>query len=131
MLQTLKIIYWFVTLICCGIMAYSAFMYFTNTLTVKDYFINKMYYPGYLVLPLAIGKILGIVAIITGFSRTLKEWAYAGFIFDTLLAIAAHLYAKDNGELLAIFTLLATLASRVLWQIILHKKKQIKNNGVA
>lgn len=52
-------------------------------------------YPVYLLPFLGIARILGIVAIVTpGFSR-LKEWAYAGFVFDVVLAIYSGLMVGD------------------------------------
>ncbi len=53
-------------------------------------------YPGYLVYPLALAKLLGLVAIWTRRSTTLKEWAYAGFFFDLVLAIMAHVAISDG-----------------------------------
>ncbi|MEL6142032.1 MAG: DoxX family protein, partial [Bacteroidota bacterium] len=54
-------------------------------------------FPTWLVIPLGIAKLLGLVAIWTKRSSWLKEWAYAGFFFDFLLALTAHLAAKDGG----------------------------------
>jgi len=48
------------------------------------------------VYPLAIAKILGVIAILSKKSSTLKEWAYAGFFFDFVLAAAAHLSVGDG-----------------------------------
>ena len=60
---------------------------------------------------MAILKILGVVAIITKKPLFLKELAYAGFLFDTVLAIAAHTFANDGGYLMAMLAFLATLTS--------------------
>ena len=50
---------------------------------------TQLGYPAYLIYPFATAKLLGLVAIWTKKSETLKEWAYAGFTFDFLLAISA------------------------------------------
>jgi hypothetical protein len=102
-----KIIYWISTILLCLLMTASATMYFVNNQVVKEIF-TQLGYPTYLVYPLAIAKLLGIIAIITKKSKLLKEWAYAGFFFDFLLAFAAHLNANDGGiytPLIAIFLL--------------------------
>ena len=52
-------------------------------------------YPLYVMKILGVAKVLGIVAIGTGLSPTLKEWAYAGFTFDVCGAFVSHLSAGD------------------------------------
>jgi hypothetical protein len=53
-------------------------------------------YPLYLLRILGLAKVLGAVAILTRRSRRLTEWAYAGYTFDLLGAIASHLFAGDG-----------------------------------
>ncbi len=53
-------------------------------------------YPLYLMRILGLAKILGAVAIVTNRSRTLAEWAYAGFVFDLVGAVASHLIVGDG-----------------------------------
>ena len=60
----------------------------------------KLGFPIFIIYPLAIAKILGLVAIWTNKSKTLKEWAYAGFTFNLILAIGAHINV-DDGEFFA------------------------------
>ena len=62
---------------------------------VSDTF-GKLGFPTYIIYPLAIAKILGLVAIWTKKSETLKEWAYAGFFFNFLLAATAHININDG-----------------------------------
>lgn len=90
-----KILYWISTIAICGIMLYSATMYFSNTDMVKGFF-EALHYPTYIVIPLAILKILGIIMILWRKSKWLTEWAYAGFFFDFILATAAHYYAEHG-----------------------------------
>jgi len=52
-------------------------------------------YPLYVMKILGLAKILGAIAIVSNRSRTLKEWAYAGFVFDLLGATASHVLAGD------------------------------------
>ena len=94
----------------CGIMAYSASMYFSNTEGVKQYF-EILNYPSYIVVPLAIAKVLGIIAILYRKISFLKEWAYAGFIFDGILAATAHFVANDGGHMFAIVVIIASVTS--------------------
>ena len=61
---------------------------------------------------LAFAKILGVIAILTKKSNFLKEWAYAGFFFDFVLALTAHLVAGDGGYLLSSVALIVLIGSR-------------------
>nr|WP_101445615.1 DoxX family protein [Aquimarina sp. MAR_2010_214] len=91
-MQVMKIIYWIATIVLCAIMLYSAQMYFFKTEMIKGFF-ESFDYPTYIVIPLAVAKVLGITAILTNKIKWLKEWAYAGFFFDLVLATLAHHYA--------------------------------------
>jgi len=109
-----RIIYWIATAVMCGVFAYSAQMYLRNPDMVAGFF-KMLNYPDYLVYPLAIAKILGIIAILSNKSKVLSEWAYAGFFFDAILAFAAHYVAEDGGSLFSIIAIIATIISRYLW----------------
>ncbi len=108
----MKIIYWIATVAMCGIMLFSAQMYFRNTEMVRGFF-EALEYPTYLVIPLAIAKILGIITILTNKIKWLKEWAYAGFFFDMVLAFTAHKVANDGGALFATLGLIFLIISYV------------------
>jgi len=56
----------------------------------------KLGYPTYITYYLGVAKVLGLVAIWSNYSATLKEWAYAGFFFNFLLAFSAHINAGDG-----------------------------------
>lgn len=88
----MKIVYWITTIAMCAIMLYSAHTYFLNTEMVKVFF-ESFNYPSYIVIPLAIAKVMGVLAVLTNKIKWIKEWAYAGFFFDLVLATAAHYYA--------------------------------------
>lgn len=108
-----KISYWIATGILTAIMLFSIQMYFLNYEEVQGYF-EALNYPKYLVYPLAIAKILGLVAIWSNFSKWLKEWAYAGFFFDIVLAFVAHVVAKDGSHILPIIAFAALMSSYFL-----------------
>ncbi|GAB5474582.1 MAG: DoxX family protein [Maribacter sp.] len=108
-----KIAYYLATGVLTAIMVYSVQMYLRNPDAIADYF-ESVDYPRYLVYPLAIAKILGLVAIWGNFSKWLKEWAYAGFFFDVMLAFTAHKVAQDGGELFSIIAFIALIVSYFL-----------------
>ncbi len=44
---------------------------------------------------LNVGKVLGVLAILSNRFRTLKDFAFAGFLFDLGLALIAHLVVPE------------------------------------
>lgn len=91
-MQAKKIAYWLSTVLLCFVFLYSSFMYFSNTEMVKGFF-ESFNYPTYIVIPLAIIKIVGVIIVVWRPNTWLTEWAYAGFFFDLVLATAAHHFA--------------------------------------
>lgn len=112
--KTLKIAYWVATAIMCTIFGFSAQMYLRNPEMVAGFF-ESFDYPIYLVYPLAVAKILGIITILSNRSKLLSEWAYAGFFFDALLAFVAHWVAEDSGWSMSLIALIMIIVSRWLW----------------
>ncbi|RNC88087.1 MAG: DoxX family protein [Winogradskyella sp.] len=108
-----QVIYWITTLVLCGIMLFSASMYFTKTEMVKGFF-ESFNYPTYIVIPLAVLKVLGIVMILWRQSKWLTEWAYAGFFFDLVLATAAHYHAGHDLIGFSLYGLIVILPSYFL-----------------
>lgn len=102
------VIYWFATGTLSALMLYTAVMYFVKYEAIADVF-TRLSFPTYIIYPLAIAKILGIAAILIKSSKTLKEWAYAGFFFDFVLALSAHLNAGDGIYFLPAFICLVLL----------------------
>ena len=70
-------------------MLFSVLMYLTSYDHVSEVFV-KLGFSVRLIYPLATAKVLGLIAIWTDKSKMLKEWAYADFFFDFLLAGAGH-----------------------------------------
>lgn len=77
-------------------MLMSAGMYVFNHEEISALF-EAMHYPAYVVYPLAALKVLGLIAIWTRLSTTLTYFAYAGFLYDFILAFFAH-YIVSDGE---------------------------------
>ncbi len=110
-----KIIYWLVTVLMCCLFLYSAQMYFFNTEMVKGFF-QALSFPTWVVIPLAILKVLGVIAIISDLNSVLREWAYAGFFYDVILATGAH-YDAGHGLIgLSFYGIFLVLGSRLLYR---------------
>ena len=79
--------------------------YQTNTTT------NSNSNNTYIIYPLAIAKLLGLVAILSRKSELLKEWAYAGFFYNVVLAFFAHVMINDNQQWGALAAMVLLLTS--------------------
>lgn len=107
-----KIIYWVSTGLMCALFLFSAGMYFTKYSMVVGFF-EQLGFPTWIIYPLAVAKVLGVIAILSKQSKLLKEWAYAGFFFDALLAAGAHHYAGDGQTGMALIGILFIVVSRI------------------
>ncbi len=107
-----KVIYWISTGLLSFMMIMSATMYFVKNDMVSEIFVN-LGYPIYIIYPLASAKILGIIAILSKKSSFLKELAYAGFFFNLLFAIFAHLMVGDGEFAPALFGIFFLIVSRI------------------
>jgi uncharacterized membrane protein YphA (DoxX/SURF4 family) len=93
-MRTTKIIYWVLTGFVGLMMFFSGVM---NTINGPDSveLFRHLGYPPYLPPFLGIAKALGAIAILVpGFPR-IKEWAYAGFLFDLSGAVYSGLSVGD------------------------------------
>lgn len=99
-----KIIYWIATGLLTLLFFAGAMMYIFNYPRAEGFFIS-LGFPTWIIYPLAILKILGAIAILTKKSNFLKELAYSGFLFDAILALAAHIIVSDGEYAPAIIAL--------------------------
>ena len=111
-MKTNKIVYWISTGLLSAMMLMSTGMYFFNNAEVSKVF-ETLGYPTYIVIPLAVVKILGLIAIWSRKSKTLLEWAYAGFFFDFVLAFFAHIMVNDGEFAASAFAIVLLLTSYI------------------
>ena len=114
-MKNFKWIYRISTGLLSALMLMSAGMYIFNNAEVSETF-ARLGYPTYIIYPLAIVKILGLVAIWTNQSKSLKEWAYAGFFFDFVLAFFAHIMIGDGAFAPAIVAIVLLFTSYYSWK---------------
>ncbi len=111
-MKTTKTIYWIATGLLSALFIMGAMMYIFNYPRAESFFIN-LGFPIWIIYPLAILKILGPIVILTKKSLFLKELAYAGFIFDAILAFFAHLMVADGEYMFSIVAIILTIISWV------------------
>ena len=122
-MRKIKILSWIVT----GLMA--AFMLMASipdVLVIPDAVavFTHLGYPPYLLPFIGIAKILAVITVLVpGFPR-LKEWAYAGLVFDLVGALYSHLSVGDppSSWIFPIVGLLLVVGSYLLYR----KKSAIK-----
>jgi hypothetical protein len=114
-----KIIYWIFTSLFAFLMLGSAIPDIFSARVALDGF-SQMGMPVYLLPFLGVAKLLGVVAIlIPGYSR-IKEWAYAGLIFD-LVGATYSIIASGQSTASWIFMALPLLLAAGSY-IFYHKK---------
>lgn len=105
-----KILFWASTSLLTLLMLFSAYNYFFNNSAINEAF-DSFGYPTYLIYPLAIAKLMGLLAIWSNVSNSLKEWAYAGFFFNAFLAFFAHYMIGDGQQMGAVLAMIFVLTS--------------------
>ena len=115
-----KIAYYGFTGVLTLMMLGSAGTYLFNYDTVAPVF-AALGFPAFIIYPLAIAKLLGLVAIWGRFSKTLLNLAYAGYMYNFMLATGAHIAAAD-GEFFGGLMALAFLAGSYISQKKLFKE---------
>jgi len=79
-----NIIYWIFTIIFGGFMLFSSIPDILCVPSAVDIVSTQLHYPVYFIAFIGIAKLLGSIAIlIPGFPR-IKEWAYAGLMYDLI-----------------------------------------------
>jgi uncharacterized membrane protein YphA (DoxX/SURF4 family) len=80
--RTKSILYWTMTILVAFPIGSGGVMQVAHVKETVEGFVHILGYPTYFVTILGVWKVLGAIAILApGFPR-LKEWAYAGIIFD-------------------------------------------------
>jgi hypothetical protein len=111
----IKIIYWVTT----GLLTVIVVMYVGNSIFNHEMFRQRfasLGYPTYVIYPLTIAKVLGLIAIWSNKIKTLNEWTYAGFFFDFVLAMFAEMYAVDGEYFSSPVALTSLLISYMCWR---------------
>jgi hypothetical protein len=75
-------------------------------------------YPLYLLPFIGAAKILGVLAVVAPGIKRVKEWAYAGLVFDLIGAFYSHISVGDSVAIwiLPMIGLLLVISSYVLYQ---------------
>jgi hypothetical protein len=87
--------YWCSTVLFSLVLGFSAFAHFTH-LEMMVESMAGLGYPLHMMTIIGFAKGLGVIAILVPGAALLKEWAYAGFLFNLIGAVASHLFVGDS-----------------------------------
>ena len=90
-----NILYWILTGIMAAFMLLGSIQDVLRVPAARAWFVH-LGYPSYLLPFIGIAKILGVTAVVAPGTRRLKEWAYAGLVFDLLGATYSHISVGDS-----------------------------------
>ena len=89
-----KVLYWSATGYMLLLIMMSVVSYHINHDGMAMMFV-AFGYPAYLVYPLAYLKLIGIIVVITNRYNNLKEWVYATYYINMILAFVVHVVAEN------------------------------------
>jgi hypothetical protein len=87
-------LYWVFTALMAVLMLMASIPDVTQSGTAVAVFAH-LGYPAYLLPFIGVAKIAGVAAVLLPSPRRLKEWAYAGLVFDLTGALYSHLSVGD------------------------------------
>ncbi len=91
-----NIIYWISTGLVSALMTLSAIPDIIKVPDAVEMVTKHLGYPPYFLPFIGVAKLLGSIAILVpGFPR-IKEWAYAGFVFDLIAAMYSSISVGDS-----------------------------------
>ena len=121
-MKKINLIYWISTILSAGLMIFSAIPDALLTDDATKFMSGYLHYPDYFTRFIGIAKFLGVIAIlIPGYPR-IKEWAYAGLIFDlagavySQIAVGVPFWGPQGGWLLMFAWILPLVISYIYYQ---------------
>jgi hypothetical protein len=124
-----KVIYWIFTGLLAALMLVSSIPDILMVPDAVEFIVNHLGYPKYFLPFVGVAKFLGVVALlIPGFPR-LKEWVYAGFVYDLSGAMYSGLAVGDPVlQVLPILIGFALIAGSYIYH---HKRLKEKSLVIA
>jgi uncharacterized membrane protein YphA (DoxX/SURF4 family) len=111
-----KTIYWILTLLVAVPFLGSGVAYVFGAPAVVAG-MERLGYPPYFIPFLGVAKLLAVLAIVVGIFPRIKEWAYAGLVFNVIGALYSHFRANQRNEaLIPAIMLVLIVASYLNWR---------------
>ena len=121
-MKPLTIVYWASTGLLAAFMLMASVPDILQVPMAVDVF-RHLGYPTYLLPFIGTAKILGVTAVLVPVFGRVKEWAYAGLVFDLAGALHSHLSVGDppSAWLMPVVGLVLVTASYAFYRRILHR----------
>lgn len=115
-------LYWMLTILLSFFFLLSGYWEITkNEITYPKTI--SMGYPPYFIFSLGIAKILGAIVLLVPDFKRLKEWAFAGFVFDTIFAFISGLSINSIADCIKAFIAFCVL---LITYCLFHKTGKLK-----
>jgi len=96
-MKKINILYWVFTGLFAGLMLFSSFSNIVTAPEAVELLKTKLGYPVYIIPFLGVAKLLGAITILIPRFPRLKEWAYAGLMFDLIGATYSSFAIGEAG----------------------------------
>jgi uncharacterized membrane protein len=93
--RTIKIVYWSLTILFSLAMLMDGIAGVVREETGQQV-MRQLGYPVYILTIVGSAKLLGVVALLQPWFRTVKEWAFAGFTINFVGAMASWAFVSDD-----------------------------------
>jgi hypothetical protein len=93
--RKLTVTYWILTGLAAAFMLMASIPDVLQSSAAVEIF-RHLGFPPYLLPFIGFAKILGVIVILLPMFQTLKEWAYAGLVFDLTGAFYSHISVGDG-----------------------------------
>ena len=131
-MKNAKTLYWIITSFMAAFMLLASIPDVLRLPQAVSIF-GHLGYPVYLLPFLGTAKTLGIIAVLVPAFQRLKEWAYAGLVFDVIGALYSHLSVGDppSGWMPALIALVLVGGSYLSYrrQLISHGARSTSGNA--
>jgi hypothetical protein len=117
-----KIFYWVFTGLFSAMMLGSAIPDVMSSPIAVQGMHQELGYPLYFIPFIGIAKVLGVLAILLPISARIKEWAYAGLVFDLIGATVSIIAIGKPDWMFMALPLFLAVASYVFY----HKKRKLQ-----
>jgi len=96
-MKKINILYWVFTGLFAALMLFSSFSNIITAPEAVELLKTKLGYPVYIIPFLGVAKLLGSITILIPRFPRLKEWAYAGLMFDLIGATYSSFAIGEPG----------------------------------
>jgi len=116
-----KVLYWVFTGLMAALLGVGAVFDAVSAPEAIEH-VTRLGYPVYLIPFLGFAKLAAIAIILVPGFRRIKEWAYAGLVFDLVGALYSHIAVGDAAAMwLPIIVILGLVAGSYVFYHRLHK----------